>query len=182
MDRETWEAQIAAWAVQPLPVYEVDGWAGERVIGASSGLPHAAGEPSKGFSSVAVEHLMGDEVLIEVWAHRPDTEHFDDLKAWTPVNTFFRACGAPGVSAQQQADFGQAAEDCLRDRSNVLVQWERVMVSVEGQLVPFDLCRVVGEYWCAVGTRPDVHLTLHSSGLPATGLSLVKTELQLPDP
>jgi hypothetical protein len=126
--------------------------------------------------SLGVEHFVGDEMLINVVAHGPDTWHFEDLKSPTPVNTLFAAQVAPGVSAEQRTDFQGAAGDLTHGRLTDLLNWEHVTIS-EGTL--FELCRIVDEYWAAIGARTDVHLTLHSRGFPVEGMSLVSIELPL---
>jgi hypothetical protein len=129
--------------------------------------------------SLGVGHFVGDEMLIDVVAHRPDTWHFEDLKSWTPVNTLFAAQVAPGVSPEQRTDFQGAADDLTHGRLTDLVHWDPVTISVDGEETLFEVCRIVDEYWAAIGVRTNVHLTLHSRGLPVEGLSLVSIELQL---
>jgi hypothetical protein len=71
---------------------------------------------ARGFMSLGVGHFLGDEMLIDVWAHRPDTERFDDLRAWTPVNTLFAAQAAPSFSSAQRSGFQKAADDLTHGR------------------------------------------------------------------
>jgi hypothetical protein len=139
------------------------------------------GTPNTILMSAGVGHFIGDEMLIDVVSHRPSVLHFDDTKAQTPVNTLFAALAAPGISPQQREAFQRAADDLTYGRETDTVRWEKMTVSVDAQPTEFDLCRIVDDYWFAIGVRPDVHLALHSRGLPIAGLSLVRIDLEVPE-
>lgn len=152
----------------PLPLFAVEGWQGSRhVIRQTRQRPGSAG----------VSHSGLNGRTIDVVSHLPDDDRFEKLRAWAPINTLLQAAGrAPGVSDAQRHAYRQAADDMRRGQRSDIASWEMVTVPVGGEEIDFEVFRLAADFWCGLGRRAGVLLTVHSHGVPLAELSLVSVQ------
>ena len=178
-------AQVARWESEPLPLYGIVGWTGAQGVGVMSAitrLPRSGGGTRQVIMSATVEHRNPDGGSIEVVTYRPDNDMYDTTRTSMPVNAMWLIRSAPQVSASDRRAVAEALAEMGAGRETSLINWEPVTISVDGEATAFELCRFVDDFWCAIGARADVHISLSSRGVPLHGVALVRGDMRLPEP
>lgn len=143
-----------------LPLYGVEGWAGQRRVGSFSWAGRGGGEGT--LMSVGVNHTHGD-AAITVTSHRRHDDGLAPLRRWVSQNA---------AGAALRGDAGDGSSRFARARPEELT-WENVTIAVDGQPTPFQLCQVQDGWWVAVGRVAGADLTLDGRHVPLAGLALV---------
>ena len=168
-------------APEPLPLYGVEGWPGQRRIGSYSGIGRAGrGDEEAELMSVAVIYSHG-EASITVASHRQPGSGLGALRRWASQNAvrtalWERVADEPGrPAAGPETERLQAAAQ--RDE----LPWQDVTIPVDGQPTAFQLCEMSEGRWVAAGRGQDADLTLESRHVPVAGLALIRvTDLPAP--
>lgn len=171
-DRES--ESISDQRMADLPLFGVEGLDSGRLV-----IRRGGGAIQSARMSAGVGHMEPDGRTIDVVSHPSDRGRFEKLRAWAAINILLGVAHSVfDISTEQRHEFEQAAEQLRLGQDSGIVSWETMIIAVDGEEVPFEVCQIIDNYWCAIGQRPDVYLTLHSRGVPLADLSLAMVDLR----